>query len=125
MNDLFPLDLPAASLQSPRLRVVPVVGDGMAPTMRPRQDFALCLPVSSYDGEGVYLLANCLGGQDFWRAEASVAKGRGVRLFRDNPAYPGAVVSEAEFEEAVLCKVVADIKVRDGQALRRATDSSR
>ncbi len=123
MHDLFPPAVTAEAFRSARLRVVQVVGDGMAPTLRPHFDFALCKPVDRYQGEGIYLLADCLGGQDFFRVDGVLDAGEPrVRLMRDNPLYPMKIVAKAQFEEAVLAFVVADIKVRDHRFLRDLSD---
>ena len=97
-------------LASPRVRIVPVVGDGMEPTLRPR-DFALCRPVQGYQGEGIYLLSDLVGGETFYRVDSGAARGR-VRLLLDNPYYQGGEVDRADFEQRVQAIVVADIRTR-------------
>ncbi len=96
---------------SPRVRIVRVVGDGMAPTLRPHLDFALCCPVHSYRGEGVYLVADAAGGEAFYRVDATCES---VRLLLDNPLYRGGggEITPAEFNERVLAIVLADVKGR-------------
>ena len=98
-------------LASPRVRVVRVIGDGMEPTLRPRLDFALCRPVHSYQGEGIYLLSGELGGETFYRVDALCGR---VRLLLDNPLYRGGggEITPDEFNSRVLAIVLADIRGR-------------
>ncbi len=96
-------------LASPRVRLVRVVGDGMEPTLRPHLDFALCRPVHSYQGEGIYLLSDAMGGETFYRVDALCGR---VRLLLDNPHYRGGEVTPAEFNERVLAIVLADVRGR-------------
>ena len=96
-------------LASPRVRIVPVVGDGMEPTLRPHRDFALCRPVHSYQGEGVYLLSDVMGGETFYRVDALCGR---VRLLLDNPHYQGGEITPDEFNSRVLAIVLADIRAR-------------
>ena len=92
-------------LASPRVRIVRVIGDGMEPTLRPRLDFALCRPVHSYQGEGIYLLSDELGGETFYRVDALCGR---VRLLLDNPLYRGGggETTLSEFNTRVLAIVL-------------------
>ncbi|YBV97378.1 S24 family peptidase [Phyllobacteriaceae bacterium JZ32] len=116
MNDFFAPALSASAIQSPALRVVPVLGDGMYPTFRGDHDFALMRPVTTYRGEGIYVVSNAFGF-DFFRVESTMDGKRGLRLFRDNPHYSDRFMNLEEFEGCVLGIVVADIKVRNHQML--------
>ena len=93
---------------SPALRIIPVVGDGMEPTLRPR-DFALCRSVQSYQGEGIYLMSDPIGEPTFYRVDALCGR---VRLLLDNQHYQGGEVTIEEFTRRVLGMVVADIRTR-------------
>ncbi len=99
----------AIDLASPRVRIVPVVGNGMEPTLRPRRDFALCRHVRSYQGEGIYLVSEAPGGETFYRVDALCGR---VRLMRDNRIYQGCEMSHAEFDACVVAIVLADIRGR-------------
>ena len=99
-----------ALVLSPSLRIVPVTGDGMEPTLRPR-DFALCRPVKGYQGEGIYLLFDLAGGETFYRVDSGTGRDR-VRLLLDNPHYQGGEVDRADFEARVQAIVLADIRTR-------------
>ncbi len=97
-------------LASPRVRIVRVIGDGMEPTLRPRLDFALCRPVHSYQGEGVYLLSDTIGGETFYRVDSG--GGGKLRLLLDNKHYQGGEIGLADFNARVLAIVLADIRGR-------------
>lgn len=121
MDDLFPTNLPATALQSQRLRLVEVIGDGMEPALRPR-DFALCQPVHGYIGEGIYLLTTAFRGETFYRVDAILGSRPDVkvRLLLDNQHYAGGLIPLTEFEARVLAIVVADVKVRSHRLLAEA-----
>ena len=94
---------------SPALRIVPVIGDGMEPTLRPHRDFALCRPCHDYQGEGIYLVSDHAGGQTFYRVDALCGQ---IRLLLDNPHYQGCAITPEEFNERVLAIVLADVRGR-------------
>ncbi|PRD42088.1 hypothetical protein C5748_18205 [Phyllobacterium phragmitis] len=119
MKDFFAPSIPADVLQSPELRVVPVIGDSMHPTFRGDHDYALIRPVSGYVGEGIYVL-ECGFGIELFRVESTLGGSRQLRLSRDNPAYLDQFRSIEQFESHVLGIVVADIKVRNCQLLAAA-----
>jgi phage repressor protein C with HTH and peptisase S24 domain len=124
MDDLFPTNLPATALQSRRLRLVEVIGDGMEPTLRPR-DYAFCKPVHAYGGEGIYLLTDALGGEIFYRVDITLGTRAGAmaRLMLDNQHYMGRMIPLEEFDARVLAIVVADVRVRSHRLLQEAMSS--
>lgn len=114
--DLFgPLATPD-TLTSTKLRLEQVRGDNMEPTLRANRDLALCLPVHTYTGSGIYLLGNEFGW-NIYRCE-NILSGE-IRLSSDNKIYPPQSVPLDYFNENVVAKVVADVKVRDGVELAR------
>jgi hypothetical protein len=67
-------------------------------------------PVHAYQGEGIYLLDNGVGG-DLYRVTDVLT---GLCVSKDNPLYSHKVVVDRDgFNEEVLGIVVADIKPRD------------
>lgn len=84
-----------------------VVGDGMAPTLRPG-DLVAVAPVAAWRGEGIYLL-DTGGGPELFRCESDLA-GR-IVIRRDNPAYLSAAVSAERFAESVRGQVCALVHV--------------
>lgn len=117
MNDLFAPPIPAGNVLSDRLRVHPIMGDAMEPTLRGNRDYALIAPVHAYQGEGIYLLDNGVGG-DLYRVTDVLT---GLCVSKDNPLYSHKVVVDRDrFNEEVLGIVVADIKPRDERFLREA-----
>ncbi len=98
-------------LASPRVRIVRVIGDGMEPTLRPRLDFALCRPVHSYQGEGIYLLSDALGGETFYRVDASAAGSGCCSTTRCTEA-AAARSPRPSSTARVLAIVLADIRGR-------------
>lgn len=117
MQDLFPFTVSADAIQSPAIRLSPVIGDSMEPTLRGGLDYVACVPVDSYVGEGLYLLGG-LGSPQVYRVDADLSDG--LRLMCDNERYKATSVSLRYFEEVVLAKVVADVKVRDPRRLHEA-----
>lgn len=100
---------PAIPLPAACARIIPVVGDSMAPTLT-FNHVAFVVPVASYRGEGIYVL-DVLGHPDYVRCD-SIGRGR-IRLLRDNPRYSGSTMTLADFEAALLGKVVAVCDVID------------
>jgi phage repressor protein C with HTH and peptisase S24 domain len=93
------------------LHLIPIIGDGMEPTFR-RGDYALALPVSTYDGEGVYVLDVGFGPSAIYR----VAKNVGTPTFTmwsDNPIYEPKEVASDWFLGAVRAKIVFAVTVVD------------
>lgn len=79
MMDLFPVEAKPEAFYSNKLRVVRVLGDGMAPTLRGGVDWALIRPIDHYVGEGVYLVGRPTGS-DFYRAASTLDGKRTIRL---------------------------------------------
>lgn len=114
--DLFAPALRPDAFQSSGIRISPVMGDNMEPTLRERFDYVVCQPVNGYAGEGLYLAD--LAGFGFPQVHrVSCDMAGGLTLSSDNPHYRTKTVSREKFEAAVLAKVVADIRVRDHGAL--------
>jgi hypothetical protein len=125
MNDLFPVTAAAAeSLISSRFRVHPIVGDAMEPALRGGRDYVLAAPITSYAGEGIYLL-NVGLGIDLYRVTTTFDGKGGLRLSRDNQRYQSHDITRERFEESVVGIVVADIKTRDDRFLRGAREEGR
>ena len=111
----------ALSIHLPgRLRIAKIEGKGMDPILRGGRDYALVAPCSSYEGDWIYLLTSSSGGYQAYRVMLDHRKSGHVVLYRDNPAYSDISISWERFNELVLARVVADIKVRDPQSLRNA-----
>ena len=78
-------------------------------------------PIHQYVGEGTYFFSELSGAKQLYKAESILgSKGKEIRLFYENRAYQGAIVSREWFEENVLGIVVADIKVQDERFLRES-----
>ncbi|PDT47470.1 hypothetical protein CO661_12070 [Sinorhizobium fredii] len=110
---------PAEAVLSSRFRVHPVLGDAMEPTLRGGRDYVLLAPVTSYEGEGVYLL-DIGPGVDLFRVSNAFDGSGGLRLTRENPLYGGSTVGREQFNEVVVGIVVADIRARDERFLMGA-----
>lgn len=117
MNDVTLPRLPAENVLSDRFRVHQVMGDGMEPLLRGGRDYALLAPVTSYEGEGLYLI-DVGHGTDLFRVSTTFDGKGGLHLSRENPRYSGHDISRERFEELVMGIVVADIRVRDERFLR-------
>lgn len=117
MNDLFATSIMPEKVLSSRFRVHPVIGDGMEPALRGNRDYVLTAPVSTYHGEGIYLVDFGLGLELF---HVTNVLGKELRLSRENPIYSDHVIDREAFEERVLGKVVADIRTRDERFLRES-----
>lgn len=114
--DLFAPAIRPDAFQSSGIRISPVMGDNMEPTLRERFDYVVCQPVGTYTGEGLYLAD--FGGYGFPQVHrVSSDMAGGLLLSNDNPHYRQRTVSREKFEAAVLAKVIADVKVRDHRAL--------
>lgn len=122
MSDLLSLPIDPEMLRSGNIRVSPVNGDNMEPTLRGSWDYVVCMPVPTYTGEGLYLLDHGgYGIAQVYRVDSDLRGG--LRLISDNKVYPTQSVTLAQFESQVLAKVVADLKVRDERALRSLADT--
>ncbi|WP_244562455.1 hypothetical protein [Ensifer aridi] len=104
---------------SGRFRVHPVIGDSMEPTLRGGRDYALISPVSSYSGEGIYLIDTGLG-VDLFRVTSTLDGAGGLCLSKENQRYRSHRISRERFNDTVLGIVVADIKPRDERFLSEA-----
>lgn len=117
MTDLF------SSLNSPedvlsgRFRVHPVVGDEMEPELRGGRDYVLAAPVTSYEGEGIYLVDIGLGIELF-RVSNTLGPAGELLLTRGNPHYARHRLARRQFCEAVVGIVVADIRTREERFLK-------
>ena len=88
-----------------------VVGDTMVPTYRPRTHAVFCMPVTRYEGDGIYLI----DGTELYRCQK---RDRKVKLWRDNELYPQYEVDLDTFNDAHLSMVIADITIRNHDAMR-------
>lgn len=120
MSDILTPAIPAENVLSDRFRVHAVLGDSMEPTLRGDRDYVLLAPVTSFQGEGIYLLDVGVGMELFRVTCAFDGKGS-LHLSRDNKRYQAEhAVNRDKFNEAVVAIVVADIKPRDERFLREA-----
>lgn len=117
--ELFPVTLPADTFRSTKLRLEPVIGDAMEPTLRGGHDFVLVAPVHEYQHEGLYLVGGHTDYKAIVRCDAICGR-RQIRIMRDNPVFRGEVrlVDLEAFNSMVLGIVVADVKVRADHVLR-------
>lgn len=123
-GDLFGHSVCPEDLLSRRLRLEMVPGDSMEPTLRSRWDFVLVRPVSTYEGEGIYLVSDDFGSWKITRASNTLGGEKGhILLYVDNKRYGERLVSREWFDENALGIVVADVKVRDHQLLQWAASS--
>lgn len=114
MNDLFAPPVVPEAIYSDALRIEPVIGDSMSPRLRSGFDFVLVKPTDRYLGEGTYVWSDGIGASLINVQFTGAGK---VRLFHENAVYSDILMGKDEFEECVLAKVVADIKVRDHRFL--------
>jgi hypothetical protein len=89
----------------------------MEPALRGGRDYVLTAPITSYDGEGIYLLDVGLG-IDLFRVTTTFDGKGGLRLSRENERYQSHEISRERFDDVVIGIVVADVKVRDERYLR-------
>ncbi|MGZ2478008.1 hypothetical protein [Sinorhizobium medicae] len=101
---------------SGRFRVHAVIGDSMEPALRGGRDYALVSPVTSYSGEGIYLIETGVG-VDLFRVTSTFDGAGGLCLSKENQRYRSQSISREQFNETVLGIVVADIKPRDERFL--------
>lgn len=120
MNDLITAPIPAENILSDRFRIHPILGDSMEPTLRGDRDYVLLAPVTSYQGEGIYLLDVGIG-MELFRVNCAFDGKGSLHLSRDNKRYQAErAVSRDKFNETVVAIVIADIKPRDERFLREA-----
>jgi hypothetical protein len=124
MNDLFAQPkLTREAFNSRGLSVLPVLGDGMSPTLRGGWDYVLVSPLNRFLYDSVYVVEEA-DQPCIYRAQ-SMGTGQ-IGLLNDNPAYGATagdrmhLVSRDWFEEHVLGIVVCDLKVRDADLMQRA-----
>jgi hypothetical protein len=118
--DLFPAPkLSRQSFASPRLSVVPVIGEQMEPTLRGWWDYVLAAPVKSFQYDSVYVLDMETGGPALvYRCQRT---GRDtIRILYEREPGRGDEVPLKWFNEHVLGIVVCDLKVRDADRLKTA-----
>ncbi len=120
MSDFNVLSILTERKPADKLWVHRVMGDGMAPELRPH-DYVLLAPTERYCGEGIYLLHDGIG-PDLFRVQA-MPRGK-VLMKHDNPFYIlEHTVTKDEFEEIAKGYVVADIRVRDSGFLNKVARS--
>ena len=116
MNALVALAGPT-SAQQPTVRLFPLKGDGWEPALK-RGDMLLVADAHAYEGEGGYLLDQGDGEEGAYMAERRITTPE-VFIWHPNPKYSRQLVSLDYFVRAVRAKVVAEVKVRDIDILRR------
>lgn len=98
--------MPTAIEPAARAFLHPVVSDTMEPTYRAGSSAVMCVPVSSYVCEGVYLIDG-----ELYRCQT---RGSYVRMWRDNAAYQNEYDVKLEhFGRNPLALVVADITAKN------------
>jgi hypothetical protein len=116
MNDLFASVISPDQVFSGRFRVHPVTGDEMEPTLRGGRDYVLTTPVTTFEGEGIYLV-DVGFGIELFRVTNTLGPAGELVLSRENPLYRTHRVERHRFNEAVVGIVVADIRMRDDRFL--------
>lgn len=106
------VDRSPITVLSDRFRVHPVFGDTMEPTLRGGRDYVLTAPVTTYEGEGVYLVDAGLGIELFRVTNILGLEGE-LLLSRENAVYRSHHMRREKFNDVVVGKVVADIRIRD------------
>ncbi len=103
---------------SSKFRMHPITSDTMEPSMR-RGDFAVCVPVMTWTGEGIYIIEDG-GDTEIWRVcrtgDDQLRLTHDHEALRDRPLF----VSVEWFNEHVVGVTVAHIRVTDSARLRRA-----
>jgi len=84
-----------------RPRVMPIIGDHMAPTLRPG-DFAAVIPCDHYYWEGLYVL-DVFGAPCVYRCQSNL-KG-GIEIKGDNPCSATQTLPVDDFNSVVLGRV--------------------
>lgn len=108
-----------ASVHAPGLRLFPLVGDAYAPALT-GGDMVMVAATDRFLYDATYLL-------DFGEGEAPYVAGRcagGVSVRHPNPIYARHQVTKDEFAAAVTAIVVAEVKVKDEQLIRRSRVAS-
>lgn len=101
-----------------RFRFFPMVGDSMEPALR-SGDLLAVVPADRYDGEGLYVLD--LGfGPSIWRcSHVAYSDPHLIECRYDNPAYQKHVLPMTKFDDAVLAKGFATVKIIDHHPLEQ------
>jgi hypothetical protein len=110
---------PSTGVLSDRFRVHPIVGDAWEPVLRGGRDYVLTAPVTSYEGEGVYLVDAGLGIELFRVTNVLGLDGE-LLLSRENRTYRSHHMAREKFNDVVVGIVVADLRVRDERYITRA-----
>ncbi len=98
----------------PKPRFMPVVGEGMAPTLR-HGDFVAVIPVSGFRCDALYVL-DLAGEAGVYRCSSNF-KG-GVDAYKDNPRLGRYTLTRAEFEDAAIGQVLATCNIQDRTLMR-------
>lgn len=114
MNAAIPEKAPSTSVLSDRFRVHPIIGDAMEPVLRGGRDYVLTAPVTSYQGEGVYLL-DAGTGIELFRVTNILGPDGDLLLSRENEIYRSHHMDRKKFNDIVVGIVVADIRIRDAR----------
>lgn len=117
MHSLILPPIPAEVVFSSRFRVHAVKGDCMEPILRGDRDYVLTAPVTTYQGEGLYLI-DVGGGTDLFRVTNAFDGAGGLCLSREKPECEKIPMGRDDFNERVVGIVVADIRTRDERFLR-------
>lgn len=96
------------------MRLVPVEGDTMIPTLFPG-DAVGALPVDAFSYDGIYVL-DVFGTPTVFRCRCDHRGG--IDLVSDNAVYPVHKVSRAAFAESVIGQVAVLCQVVDGTLLK-------
>jgi hypothetical protein len=102
----------SVTVLSDKYRLHPVFGDTMEPSLRGGRDYVLTAPVTSYEGEGLYLVDAGLGIELF-RVTNILGEDGDMLLSRDNQVYRSHHMYREKFNDVVVGIVVADIRIRD------------
>jgi phage repressor protein C with HTH and peptisase S24 domain len=115
MDDLFAVTITPESVLSERFRIHAVTGDAMEPGLRGGRDYVITAPVTTYRGEGIYLVDTGLGIELF--RVTNTLKGAELQLSRDNQRYAPRLLDRDKFNDWVVAIVIADIRTRDQRFL--------
>lgn len=93
----------------PELRVVPIEGDSMDPTLYDG-DAVGAVPVDGYIGEGVYVIDN-QGVLTVYRVQTDMCSPGQLLLLKDNKKAGRLEMSKVEFSEIVVGRVLVLMKM--------------
>lgn len=91
----------------------------MEPALKGGRDYVLTAPITSYQGEGVYLVDAGLGIELF-RVTNILGEDGELLLSRENTVYRSHHMQRSKFNEAVVGIVVADVRIRNERFLANA-----